>query len=337
MQVHAISTSPNAEAIEPTINLELELSFPRGEQVPLDVTVVVRAEDGRTLGVANPVAREPSTLPLDTIESGQPSTMLTERLQLVLPLTPRTLDHIECMRSVHRKGDVVLRCDTHVQCLVSMTVNAHFMMTPSDTHRDMFAVSYRFQQNYRPNTGHTNMWVLSGNNGRTFAQREIFKDTRTATIRSSDWLHDYAGPWKTTNYLVFEVPRQDPTPGGSGLQEWVNAAIEATQRATVSLRKADWNDVVEDLRPVWELFKGRTDIKDLLENDGYSVDASTALNEGIKAQFELASKFVHRVDKSGKKITPEIRASREDAYLVYAVATAVVNLLASKLGRATRT
>ncbi|MGK3967767.1 hypothetical protein WMF38_26785 [Sorangium sp. So ce118] len=283
------------------------------------------------------MAREPGTFPLEAIGSGQSTNPTIERVQLILPLTHRTLDHIERLRSVHRKGDVVLHCDTHVISLVSTTVNAHFMMVPVENQRDIFSVFYRHQQSFQPNTGHTNMWVLSGDNGRCFAQREVHKDTRDAIIVSSDWLHDYAGPWKSTSYFVFEVPHQEVIPGGVGLQEWINAAIAAVQSSTESLAKGDWNGVVEDLRPVWELFKTRADVRNLLESDGYSPEAASALNDSVKAQFELASKFVHRVDKSGKKVTPDIRASREDAYLVYAFATAVVNLLAAKLSRAQRT
>jgi type I restriction-modification system DNA methylase subunit len=47
----------------------------------------------------------------------------------------------------------------------------------------------------------------------------------------------------------------------------------------------------------------------------------------------LASKFLHPLDKAGAKLSPEIRASKEDAYLCYSLATSVVNLVSRKLLR----
>jgi hypothetical protein len=40
----------------------------------------------------------------------------------------------------------------------------------------------------------------------------------------------------------------------------------------------------------------------------------------LTSLFNLSSKFVYRLDKSKLKIAPEIRASKEDAYLAFSVA-----------------
>jgi hypothetical protein len=49
--------------------------------------------------------------------------------------------------------------------------------------------------------------------------------------------------------------------------------------------------------------------------------------------FDFASKFVHRTDKTGKRLVPEVRAAKEEAMLVYALAGTVVNLIARKTAR----
>jgi hypothetical protein len=47
----------------------------------------------------------------------------------------------------------------------------------------------------------------------------------------------------------------------------------------------------------------------------------------------FASKFHHKLDKSKKKITPEIKASKEDAYLIYTLSMNIVNLISKKMQR----
>ncbi len=96
--------------------------------------------------------------------------------------------------------------------------------------------------------------------------------------------------------------------------------------------KGDWNGVIEDSRAVWELLRNKDEIKDLLMRDGYSEQAFIDLNESLRQLFNFSSKFHHKEDK-GKKIMPEIKASKEDAYLIYAISMTIVNLISKKMQR----
>jgi hypothetical protein len=331
MKVLSLTPMPNSECIEPTVDFELLVSFAHGERVPVDFSIVVRAEDRKILGNARSYVRATESLPIDALDSPHGLPEATERLKMTLPLTRGHVEHIERVRSRHRKGDVVLRCEVEGQFLVSATTNATFLLAQRNE-GDTYDVKYRYQgSSFRPS--HTNMWVLSGNNARTFLKREIKREERAAVIVSSDWLHDYVSLWHATNYLVLEIPHAEATPGKGGLQDWVDAATQAISNARSTLSKGEWNDVVEDLRPVWEVLRGKPDIKAMLEADGYTTDAAAALDSAIRQMFDFASKFVHRTDKTGKRLVPEVRAAKEEAMLVYALAGTVVNLIARKTAR----
>jgi len=177
------------------------------------------------------------------------------------------------------------------------------------------------------------MWVLSGDGGRKFMERETLRHGATVTISSGDWLHDYSSPWRTTQYLVVELPQPEFLTSAPNLEQRVNAAIEAAKASTDNIAKGEWNDALQDLRPVWELLRKQSDITDLLQRDGYTADAITAVEAIVQQQFTLAPKFLHRTDPSGKRINPEIRASKEDALVCYTCAMSLLNLISRKSAR----
>jgi hypothetical protein len=96
-----------------------------------------------------------------------------------------------------------------------------------------------------------------------------------------------------------------------------------------NLIRGDWNGVIEDSRAFWELLRSQEEV---LIRDGYTEPAFTDLNESLKQLFNFSSKFHHKEDK-GKKVMPEIKASKEDAYLIYAASMTFVNLISKKMQR----
>ncbi len=80
------------------------------------------------------------------------------------------------------------------------------------------------------------------------------------------------------------------------------------------------------------MFLHDQEIEELLTSDGYTPQAFADLNDSIKKLFDFSSKFHHREDK-GKKLSPEIKASKEDAYLIYAISMTFVNLISKKMQR----
>ncbi len=56
------------------------------------------------------------------------------------------------------------------------------------------------------------------------------------------------------------------------------------------------------------------------------------LNDCINLLFKFSSKFHHKEDLQ-KKIMPEIKASKEDAELIYSLSINILNLISKKLQR----
>ncbi len=341
MKVVSVSVQRHAETIEPGLVVNIVVSFLKGRELPFTATAVVRTEDRRILGVARALTGLGDKLALDAVEGA--TSDATAHIHLELPLVPRHLDHIEAVREGNRKNDVVLSFDFEICSLVSKTLLA-YMQRGHDL--GIPSVETRVHQNADPvfyvdrlsgssfHTQTNNMFVLSGDGGRTFIERVTHKESRPATIGSGDWVHDYLAEWKSTRYVVVELPAppvlSTKTPE---IDERVNAAIAAAQKAAGNFADGDWNDIVEDMRPVWELLRNDAHVADLLRRDGYTEEAIDAFNESVKQQFTLASKFIHRTDHSKKNIAPEIKACREDAYFVYSVGLALLNLVSRKAAR----
>lgn len=338
MRIASIIPTPDIQCVEPTLVLDLMIAFPRGQRLPLDVAVQIHTEDKKLLGVARPTSMGgQDKLPLDAPEFGSGNNEFSVPARVVLGLSPKQVDYIEGLRSKHRKGDVVLTCQIEVPFLASRMVLAGLQPVESKAGDALNAakmVAYKQYNSREPFYSQvTNMWVLSADGGRTFLERETLRCTMPVTISSGDWLHDYASPWRTTQYMVVELPQPEILTSTPNIEQRVNTAIEAAKNASRNLAKGDWNDVLEDLRPVWELLRNDADIAGLLQRDGYPPDAITSFNDSVKAQFNLASKFVHRLDRSGTRIAPEIRASKEDAFVCYSFAMSLLNLVARKATR----
>ncbi len=202
-------------------------------------------------------------------------------------------------------------------------------------------IAYKNKSDYYP--AYNNMWILSGNGSPTFIQikNNNFKDK--VTIRSSDWIHDYCPVFQIGRFSVFEYLLPDYTEGSGSIEEKLNESINAVKKMEENLIRGDWNGVIEDSRAVWELFKKEDEIKDLLKRDGYTEEAINDLcghtdKNGYKHSgyignlFNLSSKFHHKLDMN-KKLQPDIKASKEDAYLIYATAMTFVNLISKKMQR----
>lgn len=331
MTLDSITVRTDTPTVEPSLVFDVAFMLQRGKEVPLGFTVTVRSEDKVLLGpavpCAAPVPNGNESLPMD---AGSNENRIPWLSRVVLPLTPRLLNHLEDVRAKHRKQDVVLLCDVETNWLSAKTVLAPLAPAQTAQQAQPRGVAY-----VEPSPGapfysqFSNMWVLSGDGGRTFIERGRALTPQVVTIRASDWIHDHVAAWKNTKFVLVELPEVELLAGPTKPAERVNAAIESIRKATDNLQRGEWNDVLEDLRPVWELLRNHADVQDLLKRDGYTPEAIDAFNESVNKQFTLASKFIHRIDL-GKKVSPEIRANKEDALMCYSFAMTLVNLVTRK-------
>jgi F0F1-type ATP synthase delta subunit len=344
MRIVSIIPRPESQCVDPTLGFDLVIGFQRGHRLPVELGVQVRTEDKKFLGVARPITLgHPERLGLETLESSSPNEVMVQA-QVSFALSSKQVDYLDGLRSQHRKRDVVLECSVEVQFLVSKIVNGGFKLGPQVPAQERGALAanteagqlvvYQPQNHREPfHPQQSNMWLLSGDGGRTYLEREALRHAATVVISSGDWLHDYVAPWRTTRYLVVELPQPELLTASPNIEQRVNAAIEAGRKAADNVARGEWNDVIEDLRPVWELLRNHPDLTNLLQRDGYTPDAIAAFTAIVQQQFTLASKFLHRLDQSGQRINPELSASKEDAFVCYSCAMSFLHLIARKAAR----
>jgi hypothetical protein len=81
----------------------------------------------------------------------------------------------------------------------------------------------------------------------------------------------------------------------------------------------------------WLIFASDRSIK-----NGYAREGADAFYKGITELFNFSSKFIHKVEKGGVKLLPEIKAQKEDAYMIYSLSASLLNLIARKKVRASQ-
>lgn len=334
MNITKVTVAPEANCIAPTLRVEALVSFQPGREGLLSASGVLRAEDGTQIALLHAYDTNASVSFELAADDARNPTVRT--IPFLAELSERALDHVDECRDKNRKRDVVLTVEFSLHVFVSKALISSIYLgdeiKASDGRQQVGqAMAYRWTgRNY--SQGQSDLWVLSGNGSRAFAEIIVSAMKMPVTIPASDFVHDFASAWRGGRFVVFEVPAASPTVTDPAMKDRMTAALDNAANACEKLIRGEWNDVIEDLRGVWELVRNEQQFSDLLKADGYSDDAIAALNGSFQKQFDFASKFVHRLDK-GKKIAPELRASKEDAYLVYSIAMSLLNLIARKSDR----
>ena len=249
------------------------------------------------------------------------------------------MDYIETLRTQNKKGDVILTLDIFVKTLISKTSLSHMFMLDGaklpyqlpEPYEDAKPVVYQYQRDGF-STRQINMWILSGDGSPAFIEIRNNNFKNKVTISSSDWIHDYCPVFQIGKFSVFEYLLPEYIEGSGSIEERLSGSIDAIKNMEYNMIRGEWTDVIKDSRVVWELLRNQDEIKDLLMGDGYNEQAYTELNESLRHLFKYSSKFHHREDLD-KKIMPEIKASKEDAYLIYATSMTIVNLISKKMQR----
>ena len=307
-------TAPGA-----VLKFGIELSLVQGAEVPIAATGWLKAPHDVLLC---PLTQVPVDQDADAPLRGSDGyasnfEKISRWVWLIAPLGRAELEHLADLRSKDAKGDVHLTLQIGVRCLRSTATVTH---GAGPAGRGMTAQEKPTFKETRPMLGEADGGSLKTTTDRLDIQHRI---------PSADWVHDYAPKFGLGKWMVVELPQPD-TIGSGPLEERVERCRKAAGKARDRLHQGEWENVCEELRPYRELIRNLPDVQALLTNDGYTADAARAFNHVIKALFELSSKFMHAVDKSGTHIVPEVRASKEDAYFHFFTAMAAINLLARK-------
>ena len=336
MEITKVEIYPSKESLNPEIKIDIELTFPRLNEIPLEITGKIFSDNDKK--IANIYSQEFNR---DDIELGATnySTRQNETITLsvIAEFTPKVLDYITNRRESNKRGDVILNLFFLVRYLESKTVLSHMKLGEDyisqqshEYYKGAKLVVYQYQRNFQQDN--SNMYILSGDNGTTFMrfrQRTIKKEY---TIKSSDWLHDYCPVFNIGNFYVLEYEIPEFEEGTGDLNEKINESLNAITKMQENIRKGEWYETIENSRVIWELLRYNDDIKDLFQRNGYTEQAYEDLNKALVNLFNYSSKFHHKLDKE-KKIMPDNKASKEDAYLIYSLSMQFLNLVLQKSSR----
>ncbi len=345
MRIDKIDVKSVQNSINPELLFEIEIFIQTKYEIPIEITghLFSNENSNKNMKLANiqGFIYEPDKIfelsARGVRDEGEEKLVI----KLIASLNHRVLDYIETSRAKNPKGDVLLNLDIFVKTLESKTILSHMFLMESGELPFQLPEDYKnaklvFYQSQRPGDGFSasqaNMYILSGDSSPTFIEIRNNNFKKPVTIPSSDWIHDYCPVFQIGRFSVFEYLIPDYIEGSGSVEERLNESINAIQNMEKNLIKCEWNQVIEDSRAVWELLRNKEEIKDLLMRDGHTEEAYTDLNEGIKQLFNYSSKFHHREDR-GKRVMPEIKASKEDAYLIYAISMNIVNLISKKMQR----
>ena len=343
MRIDKIDVKPVQNSINPELLFEIEIFIQTKYEIPIEITghLFSNENSNKNMKLANiqGFIYEPDKIfelsARGVRDEGEEKLVIKS----IASLNHRVLDHIETSRAKNPKGDVLLNLDIFVKTLESKISLSHMFLMESgelpfqlpEFYKSAKLVFYQYQSR-EFSTAYTDMWILSGDSSSTFIEIRNNNFKEPVTIPSSDWIHDYCPVFQIGRFSVFEYLIPDYIEGSGSVEERLNESINAIQKMEKNLIKYEWNQVIEDSRAVWELLRNKEEIKDLLIRDGYTEEAYTDLNEGIKQLFNYSSKFHHRENR-GKRVMPEIKASKEDVYLIYAISMNIVNVISKKTQR----
>lgn len=331
MRINKIDIQPVTDSINPEFTLTMNCFLQKNLEIPLEISGHILSEDNKKLSNIHQIFQlETQPISLSTREDRYDRELNTY-FRLTAPLSHRALDHIETLRTSNSKGDIILNIEIFVKLLESKIILSNMILSKKEDQNGFYSVLFKYDPEF--STSQSNMWVLSGNNGPDFINTVNKKFANQVIIPSSDWVHDYCPVFQIGKFAVFEFLMPEYTEGTGSIEERLNKSINAIKKMENDILEGEWNEVIEDSRAVWELLRNRDEIKDLLKDDGFTDQAIENFNETITQLFKFSSKFLHQEEIGNRKIMPEMKASKEDAYLIYSLSLNLVNLISKKFQR----
>ena len=339
-----INKKPLKDSLNPGIEFTLEYFIHDRSKMPIYITGFLRSADNKTIiSFINeynfPQAVKNFELQAinDSSHDQQPNSY---SIKVFAFLNNKALNYIQEQRELNNKGDVILNLEINMRAIYTKTHISRMSLEneqSSGLKSSLLKVMYQNDgKDFRP-TNRTDMWILSGDNGRTFLEIRDENTILPVTIPSSDWINDYCPLFGIGKFFTVEFPVFNKIEFSNISKEILDKLIDSLKKMEDNFISGDWNRVIELSRPFTELLKEEKqnqNIFDLLIKDGYTKDSVSDLNECFKNLFNFSSKFIHATDRSKEKnINPEINASKEDAYMVYTISMAFLNLISKKLQR----
>lgn len=338
MRPEKCSVVPVESSLSSELLFELEILIDKNHEIPIEIKGCLYSEDNKKISNIYESYGGRNSLQL---AARDPSVRFEEErinIKLIADLNSKALEHIETIRTKSPRGDVKLTLDLFMRTLISKAITSHMFLVDAkrlnidlgEGYRNPSAVFYEYKRDFSADK--TDMWLLSGEGQPAFIEVRDNNFKMDINIASSDWIHDFCPIFQIGKFSIFEYLLPAYIVGSGSLEERLNEAINAIKKMEGKILEGEWDEVIDESRPICELLRNEKEIKDLMVRDGYNEQAFMDLNGSIKNLFNFSSKFIHRLDKD-KKIMPEIKASKEDAYLIYSLCINLVNLISKKMQR----
>jgi len=345
VNIEVMEPRPVSDSVGPAMEFPVSLSINDLESI-LAVDGLLLAEDGK---IVASLSQFEYNLGRGTHEMGRIGALGTQHdkdiqrqrdcsISVIAFLSNEALNHIDNVRDKNRKKDVVFKLRLRIRTLISRTrVPPLHLVKPQEgslapfMEKDESIVTYKYERDYHPPV--ENLWVISGGGtpGPIFLEvRDVYQEI-PKTIASSNWVNDFAPQLGIGRFITAELPLPSPVAINKEFAERLNNATEALQKMGEEVKKGEWNEVIKNSRPVAELLKDKAMVSSVLTKHAYSEEASNLLFDGIANLFDYSSKFIHKVAKDRTIMPAEIKAEKEDAYLIYSVSIGLLNLFTQKV------
>lgn len=327
------------------IGLTLVLSYSAPSEVPLNVQGWVRAGDASAVGYIMPVRLQEKgalRIPLSAKDVNEPQKPESIEMDSIVPLAETAITHLERQRETDKKRDVHLKVEVQVTflnpkvSLSHMTIDQRMELSkvmpalPPPDSRNRFLVSYKWDTAQSP--AYPDMWILSGEGAKVFAEVVTQTFDVWTIIKASDWVQDYAPTLGIGRWLSVELPSPEDIQVPDAIKVRFAAATKSLIEMEADFKRGDWPDLAEGSRAIFELFRDWDVVEKVLLADGYPADAIEEIHSALASLFDFSSKFLHKLDRD-KKLKPDLRAYREEAELVLALCVTFVNLFGRKARR----
>jgi len=332
-----IKVRPLENSINPALLFTIEYPIQDNYKAPIELTGFLLSNNNKKISNISGFRYEggDKIQRLKAINNNMASNNLISYypIEIIAPLNPKALDYIQEQRELNPKGDVILKLNINIRVIQTKTCLS-YMHLENLIKPDIYPVIYK--NSSEPfESDQNNMWILSGDGSPIFLEvRDEIQDL-PITIPSSDWIHDFCPAFNIGKFFVFEymmpmMPNYNK--GSNSFQERLNKAINAIKDMESKIISGEWTDVIENSRHIFELLKNQDEIKKLFIVDGFTNEAYEDLNRSLQSLFNFSSKFHHSENKT-KELMPQIKASKEDAYLIYTISITIVNLISKKIAK----
>ncbi len=202
--------------------------------------------------------------------------------------------------------------------------------------------SMNFRINIILRTIHTKVDHSKPNLGVNFLDIKTQDYSFNYKINQSEWINRYAQKLGIGKFLLIELAVPDIEKTSRFWIELLDRLNKNVQDIESSIKQGDWEKSILFLRQFYENIKigdrksghqrFKEELTKLFKKDQHTQAGIDNFYDGIWKFFEFFSKYIHDKDTHGN-IMPKAIPTKEDAYLGYALAIGLLNLISKKISK----